>query len=77
MMNTMTIGGQRVVIRFDPEIGMFRGKFVGLSGDADFYADSVTGLQREGETSLRVFLDMCAGRESTWCGVTRESSKSG
>ncbi|MBB2202563.1 type II toxin-antitoxin system HicB family antitoxin [Gluconacetobacter tumulisoli] len=60
MNNVMTIGGQRAVIQFDPEIGMFRGEFVGLSGGADFYADSVAGLQREGEISLRVFLDMCA-----------------
>lgn len=60
MMNTMTIGGQRAVIQFDPEIAMFRGKFVDLSGGADFYADSVAGLQHEGETSLRVLLEMCA-----------------
>ncbi|MBB2156644.1 type II toxin-antitoxin system HicB family antitoxin [Gluconacetobacter diazotrophicus] len=60
MNNVMTIGGHRAVVQFDPEIGMFRGEFVGLSGGADFYADSVAGLQREGETSLRVFLEMCA-----------------
>ena len=59
MNNTMTIGSHRAVIQFDPEIGMFRGEFVGLTGGADFYADSVEGLRREGETSLRVFLDVC------------------
>jgi predicted HicB family RNase H-like nuclease len=59
MNNVMTISGHRAVIQFDPEIGMFRGEFVGLNGGADFYADSVEGLRREGETSLRVFLDVC------------------
>ena len=39
---------------------MFRGEFSGLNGSADFYATDVAGLQREGEISLRVFLDMCA-----------------
>jgi len=56
--NMMEIGGHRAVIQFDPETGMFRGEFVGLNGGADFYSDSVAGLHREGEASLRVFLDM-------------------
>jgi predicted HicB family RNase H-like nuclease len=60
MNNIMTIGGQQAVISFDPDIKMFRGEFVGLAnGSADFYAEDVSGLQREGETSLRVYLDMC------------------
>ncbi|MBV0889797.1 type II toxin-antitoxin system HicB family antitoxin [Komagataeibacter oboediens] len=59
MNNVMEIGGHRAVIQFDPEIGMFRGEFLGLNGGADFYADSVEGLRKEGETSLRVFLEMC------------------
>ena len=60
MNNTMTIGGHRAVVEFDPEIALFRGEFLGLNGGADFYADSVAGLQAEGEASLRVFLEMCA-----------------
>ncbi|MFW7267892.1 type II toxin-antitoxin system HicB family antitoxin [Gluconacetobacter sp. Hr-1-5] len=56
----MTIGGQRAVIQFDPEIGLFRGEFLGLGGSPDFYTDSVASLQQEGGTSLRVFLEMCA-----------------
>jgi len=60
MNNLMTIGGQQAVISFDPDINMFRGEFVGLAnGGADFYAEDVHGLLREGETSLRVYLDMC------------------
>ncbi len=55
----MIIGNHRAVVLFDPEIGLFRGEFLGLTGGVDFYADSVAGLQREGETSLRVFFDVC------------------
>ncbi len=60
MNNVMTINGQKAVVAFDPEIGMFRGEFTGLSGGADFYAEDVAGLQREGAISLRVYLDACA-----------------
>ena len=59
MMNTMDINGYRAVIQYDPEIEMFRGEFMGLNGGADFYAKDIEGLRREGEISLKVFLDMC------------------
>ena len=60
MKNVMEISGVKAVIAFDPEINMFRGEFVGLNGGADFYSTGIDGLRREGETSLKVFLDMCA-----------------
>ena len=60
MQNTMMIDGHQAVITFDPEIQLFRGEFLGLSGGADFYAKDVKGLQREGSISLKVFLDACA-----------------
>ncbi|MDR2015796.1 MAG: type II toxin-antitoxin system HicB family antitoxin [Azoarcus sp.] len=56
----MTVNDYRAVISFDPDIQMFRGEFVGLNGGADFYAKDVEGLRREGEISLKVFLDACA-----------------
>lgn len=59
-MNTMKINGYQAVISFDSDIQMFRGEFVGLNGGADFYAKDVDGLRREGEISLRVFLEACA-----------------
>ena len=59
MMNMMEIEGYRAVIQYDPEIDMFRGEFVGLNGGADFYAKDIEGLRKEGEISLRVFLEMC------------------
>jgi len=62
MNNVMKIAGHKAVIAYDPEIEMFRGEFVGLNGGADFYAADVAGLHREGELSLKVFLEECARR---------------
>ena len=60
MKNVMEFeGGYKAAIAYDPEIEMFRGEFVGLNGGADFYAKDTEGLKREGEISLRVFLQMC------------------
>lgn len=56
----MTIQGHEAVIRFDQDMGTFRGEFVGLEGGADFYADSVKGLKRQGEQSLRVYYEAYA-----------------
>jgi len=58
--NTMTIAGQPAIISFIPELNAFRGKFIGLSGYCDFVADSISGLQTEGELSLREYLEDCA-----------------
>ncbi|HTY22344.1 MAG TPA: type II toxin-antitoxin system HicB family antitoxin [Desulfomonilaceae bacterium] len=59
-MNTMDINGYQAVISYDPEINMFRGEFIGLNGGADFYATSVDDLRKEGEISLKTFLEMCS-----------------
>jgi len=59
MINQMTINGVKAVITYDSDIELFRGEFIGLNGGADFYAADVDGLKREGEISLRVFLDAC------------------
>lgn len=59
-MNNMNINGYDAVISYDPEINMFRGEFVGINGGADFYARNVDDLRKEGEISLKAFLEMCA-----------------
>ena len=59
MINQMMIDGVKAVITYDSDIELFRGEFVGLSGSADFYASDVAGLKREGEISLRVYLEEC------------------
>jgi predicted HicB family RNase H-like nuclease len=63
MRNIVDIDGHKAVISFDPELGMLRGEFLGLSGGADFYAESVEGLQVEGRKSLDVYLEMCRERD--------------
>ena len=60
MINILEISGYKTVVSYDPEINMFRGEFVGLNGGADFYAKTVEDLRKEGEQSLKVFLEMCA-----------------
>lgn len=55
-----TVAGQPAVITYVPEINMFRGRFTGLSGYCDFISDSVQGLHKEGEISLREYLVECA-----------------
>ena len=59
MMNMMEINGYSAVVQYDPDIDMFRGEFTGLNEGADFYAKDIDGLRREGEISLKVFLEMC------------------
>lgn len=58
MKNVMKFGEYEAVISFDPDIALFRGEFIGLNGGADFYADSIAKLRKEGEISLKVFLDL-------------------
>lgn len=60
MMNVMEIQGYKAIIKYDPLIDMFRGEFVTLNGGADFYAANIKDLHKEGEISLKVFLDMCS-----------------
>ena len=55
----MTIGGYHATIIYDPEMDQFRGEFVGLNGGADFYGSTIQELKKEGEISLKAFLEMC------------------
>ncbi|OSI17906.1 type II toxin-antitoxin system HicB family antitoxin [Neisseria dumasiana] len=59
MNNVMEINGHKAIIQYDPETELLRGEFVGLNGGADFYADNVADLHKEGAASLAVFLDVC------------------
>jgi predicted HicB family RNase H-like nuclease len=62
MMNLMEIEGHKAVIKYDPEIEMFRGEFINLNGGADFYADNIQDLKKEGAISLDMFLEACKER---------------
>lgn len=59
MRNVIEIEGHKAVVSFDPEIGMLRGEFLGLSGGADFYATNVEALHEEGRQSLQTYLELC------------------
>ncbi|KHN55819.1 DNA repair protein [Dickeya fangzhongdai] len=58
--NAIEIAGQLAVISYVAELGAFRGKFLGLTGYCDFVSDSIQGLKKEGEISLREYLDDCS-----------------
>ncbi|SUB01122.1 Uncharacterized protein encoded in hypervariable junctions of pilus gene clusters [Pannonibacter phragmitetus] len=76
MNDVIEINGEKAVITFDPELQMLRGEFVGLSGGADFYAESVHDLMEEGRKSLAVYLEMCLEKESSRAGNSPENSMS-
>ena len=59
MNNTMMIDNHKAMISYDSDIAMFRGEFIGLNGGADFYSDSVAGLESEGRQSLQTFFEVC------------------
>ena len=72
MINTMKVKGYHAVIKYDPEIEMFRGEFLNLNGGADFYADNIPELKKEAAKSLTLFLEACKKR-----GIKPKKSYSG
>ncbi len=59
MENILEHCGVKARIAFDPDIDMFRGEILGLSGSADFYAEDISSLKQELENSLDVYLEAC------------------
>ena len=58
-MNVMTVDGYHAKIEYDPELDLFRGEILGLSGGADFYGKNPKELRTEFKRSLQVFLEVC------------------
>ena len=58
-MNVMTVDGYSAKIEYDPEIDMFRGEILCLTGGADFYGKTPKELRAEFRKSLTVFLEVC------------------
>lgn len=58
-MSIMTVDGFHAKIDYDPDIDMFRGEILGLSGGADFYGKNPRELRNEFKTSLKVYLEVC------------------
>lgn len=59
MDNILEHNGVKASVVFDPEIEMFRGEVLGLSGSADFYASDVISLKEEMIISLESYLEIC------------------
>ena len=55
----MTVDDYHAKIEFNPELDLFRGEILGLSGGADFYGKNPKELRTEFRRSLQVFLDVC------------------
>ncbi len=62
MKKSMIINGAKALITYDSDAEKFRGEFVGLNGGSDFYGENITELEKEGEKSLSIFLEMCTER---------------
>ena len=61
-MNVMTVDGYHARIKYDPELDLFRGEILGLSGGADFYGKNPKELRTEFKKSLQVFIKICSGK---------------
>lgn len=55
----MLIGGIPALISYQMPRAVFRGVFVGLNGEVDFFASTVAGLEPQGEAALRSYLKLC------------------
>lgn len=55
--NVMVIGGHTALIKYDPEIELYRGEFIDLKGGADFYASNIEELRSEAQKSLQIYLE--------------------
>jgi predicted HicB family RNase H-like nuclease len=58
-MSVVTVDGYHAKIDYDPELDLFRGEILGLSGGADFYGKNPKELRTEFRRSLVVFLEVC------------------
>jgi len=57
--SVMTVDDYKAKIEYDPELDMFRGEILGLTGGADFYGKTPKELRAEFRKSLAVFLEVC------------------
>ena len=58
-MNMMIVDEYSAKIEYDPELDLFRGEILGLSGGADFCGKNPKELRTEFKRSLKVFLEVC------------------
>ena len=73
-MNIMTLDGFNAKIEYDPEIDMFRGEILGLTGGADFYGKNPKELRAEFRSLSRSSSKSAERRASSLGAATPESS---
>lgn len=62
MRDILIVGGLPAVVTLDPATFVFRGVFVGLDGEVDFYATRASELPEKGTEALKLFLAACQAR---------------
>ena len=62
MRDILIVGGLPAVVTLDPATSVFRGVFVGLDGEVDFYATRASELPEKGTEALKLFLAACQAR---------------
>jgi predicted HicB family RNase H-like nuclease len=58
----MRFGDFVAKVEYDSDIGMFHGFVVNVPSEITFYGGSVGELEKEFETSIKTYLDVCAER---------------
>lgn len=71
----MLIGGIPALISYQMPRAVYRGVFVGLSAEVDFFANTVAGLEPQGEAALRSFFKLCQREQRSPLQVSDEGRK--
>lgn len=71
----MLIGGIPALISYQAPRAVYRGVFVGLNAEVDFFANTVAGLEPQGEAALRSFLKLCQRDQRSPLRVSDEGRK--
>lgn len=71
----MLIGGIPALISYQAPREVYRGVFVGLNAEVDFFANTVAGLEPQGEAALRSFLKLCQRDQRSPLRVSDEGRK--
>ncbi|MGG6430516.1 toxin-antitoxin system protein HicB [Acetobacter ghanensis] len=71
----MLIGGIPALISFQVPRALFRGVFVGLNAEVDFFASTVAGLEPQGQAALRSFFTLCQNNRRSPLRLSEDGQK--
>lgn len=71
----MLIGGIPALISYQSPRAVFRGVFVGLNAEVDFFASTVAGLEPQGEAALRSFFKRCQSSQRSPLRLSDDGQK--